>query len=240
MAKTVLVSGATGGLGYAICEYFHQHGYVVVGTTQDKARKAEKVSHLETMGVRMIELDVTHYDACDRLIHQLDDGGVHIDVLINNAGITADKTMKRMTPQQWSQVLETNLTGVFNLTRAVLPGMLEREYGRVVSVSSVNGHKGQFGQVNYAASKSGLYGFTKSLAQETAGKGVTVNTVSPGYLKTDMTDAMAPDILDKIIGQIPVKRLGEISEVARAIEFLANEQSAFITGSDLAIDGGQH
>lgn len=240
MSKKVLITGATGGLGYRVCHYFHERGYTVLGTTQDKSRKKERAESLESLGVMLFELDITDYNACEVLINALEMRFAGVDVLVNNAGITADKTLKRMTPEQWSRVIDTNLTGAFNLTRAALPGMLERGYGRIVSVSSINGHKGQFGQTNYAASKAGLYGFTKSLAQETAGKGVTVNTVSPGYLKTEMTDAMPPEVLSHIVSGIPLNRLGEPHEVARVIEFLANEKSSFITGADYAIDGGQH
>tara|TARA_R100001129_G_scaffold179391_1_gene156158 strand:+ start:7107 stop:7829 length:723 start_codon:yes stop_codon:yes gene_type:complete len=240
MSKKVLITGATGGLGYRVCHYFHERDYTVLGTTQDKSRKKERAESLESLGVTLFELDITDYNACEALINALEMRFAGVDVLVNNAGITADKTLKRMTPEQWSRVIDTNLTGAFNLTRAALPGMLERGYGRIVSVSSINGHKGQFGQTNYAASKAGLYGFTKSLAQETAGKGVTVNTVSPGYLKTEMTDTMPAEVLSHIVSGIPVNRLGEPDEVARVIEFLANEKSSFITGADYAIDGGQH
>jgi len=163
-----------------------------------------------------------------------------IGVLVNNAGITKDGTLKKMEPEQWRSVLDTNLDSVFNLCRAVLPKMLEREYGRIISISSINGQKGQFGQCNYAAAKAGMYGFTKSLAQEVAAKGITVNTVSPGYIETDMIKAIDEAIRDKIRRQIPVQRFGQPEEIARAVSFLADKQSGFITGSNLAINGGQY
>ncbi|TDP40354.1 3-oxoacyl-[acyl-carrier-protein] reductase /acetoacetyl-CoA reductase [Idiomarina aquatica] len=240
MSNAVLVTGATGGLGYALCEVFHRKGYQVVGTTQQKNKKIKQVEKLEKLGISIYELDVTDFDGCEQLLERLSERGISVSILINNAGVTDDKSFKKMTPEQWGKVINTNLTGVFNLTRVVLPQMIEREYGRIISISSINGHKGQFGQANYAASKSALYGFTKSLAFEVAKKGITVNTVSPGYLRTDMTDAMSPEILSKIIDEIPVGRLGRTDEVARLVEFLADDQSSFITGTDFRIDGGQH
>ncbi|RUO71784.1 3-oxoacyl-ACP reductase [Idiomarina ramblicola] len=240
MSNAVLVTGATGGLGYALCDAFHRKGYKVIGTTQQKNKKINQVEKLERLGISVYELDVTDFGGCEKLLERLSQSGISVGILINNAGVTDDKSFKKMTPEQWGKVINTNLTGVFNLTRVVLPQMIEREYGRIISISSINGHKGQFGQANYAASKSALYGFTKSLAFEVAKKGITVNTVSPGYLRTDMTDAMSPEILNQIIDEIPLGRLGRTEEVARLVEFLADEQSSFITGTDFRIDGGQH
>lgn len=163
-----------------------------------------------------------------------------IDVLINNAGITNDTTLKKMTPEQWQQVIDANLTSVFNMTRNVLPYMLEKNYGRIITISSINGRKGQFGQCNYAASKAALFGFTKSLALEVASKGITVNTVSPGYIETPMLSAMKDEVLNAIKANIPVGRLGYPSEVADAVAFLAADDSGFITGANLDINGGQY
>lgn len=240
MSKTVLITGATGGLGFALCETFVRKGYKVVGTTKEKSKKIVQTDELEKLGIRVYELDVTDFSDCEKLIEHLSQNKISISILINNAGVTDDKSLKKMTPQQWGRVIDTNLTGVFNVTRVVLPQMLDSQYGRIISVSSINGHKGQFGQANYAASKSALYGFTKSLALEVAKKGITVNTVSPGYLHTHMTDEMSPNILSNIVNEIPMGRLGRTEEVARLVEFLADEKSSFITGADFRIDGGQH
>ena len=163
-----------------------------------------------------------------------------VDILVNNAGITQDSTLKKMDPIQWMAVLRTNLDSVFNMCRVVIEGMLERKYGRIINISSINGQKGQFGQTNYSSAKAGMYGFSKSLAQETAGKGITVNTISPGYIGTEMVKKMDPAIVEKIVAQIPVGRLGKPEEIARTVCFLADDEAGYITGANFAINGGQY
>jgi acetoacetyl-CoA reductase len=163
-----------------------------------------------------------------------------VSVLVNNAGITRDTTLKRMTPEQWNEVIQTNLNSVFNLSRACLEDMLQKQFGRIINISSINGQKGQFGQTNYCAAKAGMHGFTKALAQEVASKGITVNTISPGYIATDMIMAMPEEIREQIREQIPVKRFGKPEEIARAVAFLAAEEAGFITGSDMSVNGGQY
>jgi acetoacetyl-CoA reductase len=163
-----------------------------------------------------------------------------VDVLVNNAGITRDGTLHKMTPQQWTEVIQTNLTSCFNMSRCVIDGMRERSFGRIVNIGSINGQAGQYGQVNYAAAKSGIHGFTKALAQEGAAKGITVNAIAPGYIDTDMVRAVPPNVLEKIVARIPVGRLGHAEEIARGVMFLVADDAGFITGSTLSINGGQH
>ncbi|AHE66129.1 acetoacetyl-CoA reductase [Legionella oakridgensis ATCC 33761 = DSM 21215] len=184
--------------------------------------------------------NIADFADCEKLVALVMERYGHIDVLVNNAGITCDTTLKKMKPEQWHQVLDANLTSVFNMTRNVLPAMLEHGYGRVINISSINGRKGQFGQCNYAATKSALYGFTKSLAQEVATKGITVNTISPGYIETPMLASMKEDVLKSIISDIPVGRLGRPEEIAEAVAFLASTEAGFITGANLDVNGGQY
>ena len=246
MSKRVaLVTGGTGGLGTAICRRLVSEGYVVAagynsGGDHDKAKVWQDEQRAAGFDVHISFGDVRDFDSCGRCIDDVQTRLGPVDVLVNNAGITRDSTLRKMTKEQWDAVLVSNLDSVFNMTRHVINGMVDRGFGRIVNVSSVNAQKGQLGQTNYAAAKSGIHGFTKALAQEVARKGVTVNTVSPGYIATKMVMAVAPEIRDEIIRGIPVGRLGTPEEVAHAVSFLISEQSGFITGANLSLNGGQH
>lgn len=246
MSKRVaLVTGGTGGLGTAICRRLVSEGYVVVagynsGGDHDKAKAWQEEQRAAGFDIHISFGDVRDFDSCGRCIDDVQTRLGPVDVLVNNAGITRDSTLRKMTKEQWDAVLVSNLDSVFNMTRHVINGMVDRGFGRIVNVSSVNAQKGQLGQTNYAAAKSGIHGFTKALAQEVARKGVTVNTVSPGYIATKMVMAVAPEIREEIIRGIPVGRLGTPEEVAHAVAFLISEQSGFITGANLSLNGGQH
>ena len=183
---------------------------------------------------------MSDHDACLAGVAEVEAALGPVDVLVNNAGITRDGTLARMTYEAWKDVIDTNLGGCFNMAKAVFPGMLSRSYGRIVNIGSINGQAGQYGQVNYAAAKSGIHGFTKALAQEGAKKGVTVNAIAPGYIDTDMVAAVPPDVLAKIVAKVPVGRLGQAQEIARGVAFLCGEDAGFVTGSTLSINGGQH
>ena len=241
---TAVVTVGTGGIGTAICQrlaadyqviacYFKDGKHEEAKRWQDKQREAG-------YDVDIFYADIANYADCEKLVALVQERYGHINVLVNNAGITADSSLKKMTPQQWQQVIDANLTSVFNMTRNVLPSMLDKEFGRIITISSINGRKGQFGQCNYAASKAALFGFTKSLALEVANKGITVNTVSPGYIETAMLSGLREDVLQGIIANIPVGRLGRSEEVADAVAFLAAPDSGFITGANLDINGGQY
>ena len=245
MAKRVaLVTGGTGGLGEAICVKLAQQGFTVVATVSPSNSKADQwVKEMKEKGydVHAAKADVGDFDSCQLMAKDVEAKLGPIDVLVNNAGITRDMTFKKMTKVDWDAVINTNLNSVFNVTKPVVDGMVERGWGRVINVSSVNGSKGAFGQTNYAAAKSGMHGFTKSLALEVAKKGVTVNTISPGYIGTKMVTAIPEDILNsKIIPQIPVGRLGKPEEIAGLVAYLASDEAAFVTGANIAINGGQH
>ena len=246
MSKRVaLVTGGTGGLGTAICRRLVSEGYVVAagynsGGDHDKAKAWQDEQRAAGFDIHISFGDVRDFDSCGRCIDDVQTRLGPVDVLVNNAGITRDSTLRKMTKEQWDAVLVSNLDSVFNMTRHVINGMVDRGFGRIVNVSSVNAQKGQLGQTNYAAAKSGIHGFTKALAQEVARKGVTVNTVSPGYIATKMVMAVAQEIRDEIIRGIPVGRLGTPEEVAHAVSFLISEQSGFITGANLSLNGGQH
>jgi acetoacetyl-CoA reductase len=239
MGKVVLVSGGTSGIGAAICIAFQQAGYTVAANyafTDDKA----KLFHEKT-GIPTFKWDVTDYQACIDGVANVENQLGPIDVLVNNAGITRDAMFHKMTPQQWRDVIDTDLTGVFNLTHPVWPGMRERNFGRIVNIASINGQKGQAGQVNYSAAKAGVIGFTKALAQEGASRNITVNTICPGYIGTEMVRAIPQNILEeRILPHIPVGRLGEPEEIARCALFLASDEAGFITGSTLTANGGQY
>jgi acetoacetyl-CoA reductase len=238
MARTALVTGGTRGIGEAICIALKNKGYSVAANYggNDEAARAFH----ETTGIPIYKFDVGDFESCEQSVKAIEkDLGV-IDILVNNAGITRDGTMHKMSYQQWQEVIQTNLTSCFNMSHAVIDGMRERSYGRIVNIGSINGQAGQYGQVNYAAAKSGIHGFTKALAQEGAAKGVTVNAIAPGYIATEMVRAVPGHILEKIIAKIPVGRLGEASEIARGVIFLVSEEAGFITGSTLSINGGQH
>ena len=242
MAKTVLVTGATGGLGTAMCKKLFEDGFKVVGNYRTAQKAKEWMEKLKADGydIQLFEGDVSKYESAEAMIKQIEQEVGAIDILVNNAGITRDKPFTKMTKEQWYEVIDTNLNSVFNCTRHVINGMIERGWGRVINISSVNGQRGQFGQTNYSAAKAGMHGFTKTLAIEVARKGITVNTISPGYIGTDMVMAVREDIREQIIAQIPVGRLGGTEEVAFLVSFLASDRSSFITGANIAINGGQH
>ena len=237
--KLALITGGTRGIGEAISLKLKSEGYIVAASyaSRDDAAKAFTDAH----GIKTYKFDVADYDACEVAVKRIEqEHGQPIDVLVNNAGITRDSAMHKMTPDYWNAVISTNLNSCFNMSHAVIDGMRARGYGRIVSISSINGQLGQFGQTNYSAAKAGVIGFTKALARETAAKGITVNAVAPGYIATEMVRAVPEKVLEKIVAQIPVGRLGEAEEIARAVAFLTSEQSGFITGETLSINGGQY
>jgi acetoacetyl-CoA reductase len=239
MARVALVTGGTRGIGKAISVALQAADYQVAanyGGNDEAARQFK-----DQTGIAVYKWDVADFQACQDGIAQVQADLGPVDVLVNNAGITRDTTLHRMKPEQWSEVLRTNLDSVFNMTRGVIEGMRERNFGRIVNISSINGQKGQFGQANYSAAKAGLIGFTKAVAQENAAKGITVNAVAPGYIGTEMVRAVPEDVLkSKILPLIPAGRLGEPEEVARCVVFLASDDAGFITGSTLAANGGQY
>ncbi len=245
MAKrNVLVTGGMGGLGESICTKMADQGYTVV-TTYSLGNKTAKewLTGMRNRGYsfQAYPADVTDFDSCATCVKRIEAEVGPVDVLVNNAGITRDITFKKMTKADWDAVIRTNLDSVFNMTKQVLDGMTERNWGRVINVSSVNGQKGAFGQTNYSAAKAGMHGFTKALSYEVAKKGVTVNTISPGYIGTKMVTAIPQEILDsKILPQIPLGRLGKPEEVAGLIIYLASDEAAFVTGANISINGGQH
>ena len=240
--KVVLVTGSTGGIGTALCTKLLEDGYRVVGNyrCKEKALALQVKMASLNLEIDLVQGDVTDYDSVSRMVRQIEDEIGPVDVLINNAGITRDVRFAKMSKNDWDDVIETDLNSVFNCTRHVIGGMIERQFGRIISISSINAQKGQFGQTNYCAAKAAVHGFTKSLALEVAKYGVTVNTISPGYISTDMVMAVSEKIREQIVAQIPVGRLGCIEEVAESVSFLISEKSAFITGSNLSINGGQH
>lgn len=241
---TAVVTGGTGGIGTAICQRLSADYQVITCYFKDgnheEAKRWQAEQRAAGYEIDIVYANIAHFADCEKLAALILEKYNHIDVLINNAGITVDTSLKKMSAQQWQQVIDANLTSVFNVTRNVLPAMLDKGYGRIITISSINGRKGQFGQCNYAASKAALFGFTKSLAQEVASKGITVNTISPGYIETPMLAAMKEDVLQSIIANIPVGRLGTPKEVAEAVTFLASPSSGFITGANLDINGGQY
>ncbi len=240
--RVVLVTGATGGLGTAMCKKLYEDGYTVVGNYRNeaKAKDWQQKLHNEGFDIRMYYADVANFESCGEMVANITKDIGNVDVLVNNAGITKDGAFRKMTPENWHAVISTNLDSVFNCTRHVINPMIEKGFGRVINISSVNGQRGQFGQANYSAAKAGMHGFTKTLAMEVANKGVTVNTISPGYIGTDMVMAVKEEIRNQIIAQIPMGRLGGTEEVAYLVSFLASEHASFITGANLSINGGQH
>ncbi len=238
MGRVALVTGGTRGIGEAISVGLKDAGYTVVANYAGNEEAASKFS--EETGIATYKFDVSDYDACQAAVAQIESEVGPVEVLINNAGITRDGTMHKMNFEQWNAVIQTNLTSCFNMCHAVLNGMREREFGRIVNIGSVNGQAGQYGQVNYAAAKSGIHGFTKALAQEGAAKGITVNAIAPGYIATDMVRAVPENVLEKIVARIPVGRLGEAHEIARGVLFLVSDDAGFVTGSTMSINGGQH
>jgi acetoacetyl-CoA reductase len=238
MARVAIVTGGTRGIGEAISVALKNMGMKVAATYAGNDERAREFT--ERTGISAYKWDVADCDACREGVAKVEAELGPVDVLVNNAGITRDATMKRMDHQKWQDVIDTNLGGCFNMAKAVFDGMLERGYGRIVNIGSINGQAGQYGQVNYAAAKSGIHGFTKALAQEGARANVTVNAIAPGYIDTDMVAAVPEDVLSKIVSRIPVKRLGKADEIARGVAFLVDEDAGFITGSTLSINGGQH
>ncbi len=242
--RIALVTGGMGGIGESICTKLADQGYrVLVTHSPHRSGAAEWIAEMAKHGyeLKAFEVDVGDFESCQKMVAKVQSEVGNIDILINNAGITKDTTFKKMTKVDWDAVINTNLNSVFNMTKPVVDGMVERGWGRVINISSVNGQKGAFGQTNYSAAKAGMHGFTKALAQEVARKGVTVNTVSPGYIGTKMVMAIPKEVLDsKILPQIPVGRLGQPEEVAGLIVYLASDEAAFITGANISINGGQH
>jgi acetoacetyl-CoA reductase len=239
MTRVALVTGGTRGIGAAVSRALKAAGYSVGATYAGNAKAAEAFS-AET-GIHAYRWDIGDFNACVTGVEAVEAVLGPIDILVNNAGIVRDSVLHRMTPTQWDAVVRTNLDGLFNMCRQVIEGMRARKFGRIITISSINGQKGQFGQTNYSAAKAGEIGFTKALALETARLGITVNAICPGYIHTEMLDAVPPDIMEKsILPQIPVGRLGEPEEIARAVVFLAADEAGFITGSTLSINGGQY
>ncbi|MBE9610660.1 beta-ketoacyl-ACP reductase [Chitinilyticum piscinae] len=242
MSKVALVTGGMGGIGTAICRQLSQQGFTVATTYSRPGREQAWLDEQAQAGFTFhaYECDVTSYEACVAMAEKIRSELGEVDVLVNNAGITKDGTFKKMDKTNWDAVIGTNLDSVFNVTKQFVDSMADRGWGRVINISSINGQKGQFGQTNYSAAKAGMHGFTMALAQEVAKKGVTVNTISPGYIATDMVMAVPEDVRNKIITGIPVNRLGKPEEIAGLISYLASDISGFMTGTNLAINGGQH
>lgn len=238
MARVALVTGGTRGIGEAISIGLKEKGFTVAANYAGNDEAANAFA--DKTGIKVYKFDVSDYSACEEGVKQIEKDLGPVDVLVNNAGITRDGTLHKMSPEQWQAVIQTNLSSCYNLCHAVIDGMRERNFGRIVNIGSVNGQAGQYGQVNYAAAKSGIHGFTKALAQEGAGKGVTVNAIAPGYVETDMVRAVPANVLEKIVAKIPVGRLGQAEDIARGVEFLVADEAGFITGSTLSINGGQH
>ena len=242
-AHIAFVSGGMGGIGTAICRRLGAAGHTVVaGCLPDYDRKAEWLEAMRREGIRVhaAEGDVSKFDSCAEMFYHVRSVVGPVEILVNNAGITRDAVFKRMTEQDWMAVINTNLNSVFNVTRQVVDGMCERGWGRIVNISSVNAIKGQFGQTNYSAAKAGMAGFSKALAQEVVRKGVTVNTVSPGYVETDLVMAIRPEVREQIVASIPMGRLARPEEIAAVVAFLASEEAGYITGANISVNGGMH
>ena len=240
--KIAYVTGGMGGIGTAICQRLHRDGYKVIagcGPTRDYAKWLDEQKALGFTFYASVG-NVADWNSTVEAFSKAKAEHGPIDILVNNAGITRDRMFLKMTREDWDAVIDTNLNSMFNVTKQVVPDMVERGWGRIVQISSVNGEKGQAGQTNYSAAKAGMHGFTMALAQELASKGVTVNTVSPGYIGTDMVRAIRPDVLEKIVGTVPVKRLGEPSEIGSIVAWLASEEGGYATGADFSVNGGLH
>jgi len=238
MARVAVVTGGTRGIGGAISRQLKEGGYKVAAIYAGNDDAAQKFR--DSTGIAVYKVDVADFAACQKTAAEIEKDLGPIDILVNNAGITRDATMRRLSRDMWDAVIDTNLGSCYNMCKAVWDGMNARGFGRVVNVGSINGQGGQYGQVNYAAAKSGIHGFTKALAQEGAAKGITVNAIAPGYIDTDMVAAVPPNVLEKIVAKIPVGRLGKADEIARGVRFLVADDAGFITGSTLSINGGQH
>jgi acetoacetyl-CoA reductase len=233
-----MVTGGTRGIGHAIVERLKADGFLVAAGYAGNEEAAKACA--KDLGVMIVKGNVGDFADCEKAVEQVEAELGPIDVLVNNAGITRDAMLHKMTPAQWNEVIFVNLASIFNMSRQVIDGMRERNYGRIINVSSINGQKGQMGQTNYSAAKAGVIGFTKALAQETARKGITVNAVSPGYIDTEMVQAVAPEVMKSIIAGIPVGRLGTAAEIAACVAFLAREDAGFVTGATLTVNGGQY
>ena len=238
MARVAIVTGGTRGIGAAISVALKDAGMTVAANYAGNDERARAFT--DRTGIQAYKWDVADFEACQSGVAQVEADLGAVDVLVNNAGITRDTTMKRMDHEKWQEVIDTNLGGCFNMAKAVFEGMQSRGYGRIVNIGSINGQAGQYGQVNYAAAKSGIHGFTKALAQEGARNNVTVNAIAPGYIDTDMVAAVPEDVLQKIVAKIPVGRLGQAQEIARGVAFLTSDEGGFVTGSTMSINGGQH
>ena len=238
MARVAIVTGGTRGIGEAISIALRDMGMDVAANYAGNEERAREFT--DRTGIRAYKWNVGDFDACQEGVRQVESELGPVDVLVNNAGITRDATMRKMDHAKWQEVIDVNLGGCFNMAKAVFDGMTGRKYGRIVNIGSINGQAGQYGQVNYAAAKSGIHGFTKALAQEGARFGVTVNAIAPGYIDTDMVAAVPEDVLAKIVARIPIGRLGRAEEIARGVAFLCDENGGFITGSTMSINGGQH
>ena len=238
MARVAIVTGGTRGIGEAVSVALKDLGMEVAANYAGNEERAREFS--DRTGIRSYKWDVADFEACQEGVRRVESDLGPVDVLVNNAGITRDATMRRMDHSKWQEVIDVNLGGCFNMAKAVFDGMTGRGYGRIVNIGSINGQAGQYGQVNYAAAKSGIHGFTKALAQEGARFGVTVNAIAPGYIDTDMVSAVPADVLGKIVARIPVGRLGRAEEIARGVAFLCDENAGFVTGSTMSINGGQH
>ena len=238
MARVAVVTGGTRGIGEAISVGLKEAGYKVAAVYAGNDEKAREFA--ERTGISVYKWDVSNFEARKEGIAKVAAELGPVEIVVNNAGITRDGVLHRMTFEQWNDVLQTNLTSCFNMCRSVIDGMRERGFGRIVNIGSINGQAGQYGQVNYAAAKSGIHGFTRALAQEGAAKGITVNAIAPGYIDTDMVRAVPPNVLEKIVAKVPVGRLGKASEIARGVLFLVADEGGFVTGATLSINGGQH
>jgi acetoacetyl-CoA reductase len=240
--KTALVTGGTGGIGAAICKQLAESGAKVTTNyrNEEKAQAFKKEMQDAGLDVHIYQVDVTDTEGCRKMVEDIENNVGPIDIVVNNAGITKDTTLRKMTKEQWDQVMRINLDSLYNICQPIVEGMTSRGWGRIVNISSINGQKGQIGQTNYTTTKAGMHGFTMSLAQEVARKGVTVNSVSPGYIATDMVMAVPEEIREKIIAQIPVGRLGTPEEIAAIITFICSDHAGFITGADISVNGGQH
>ena len=242
--RIALVTGGIGGIGTAICKALADQGRkVIAGYFPPEAEIAREWQSLHSKSgydFEIVACDVSDYESSQKMLHDVENTIGSVDILVNCAGITRDKTLRRMTPDQWDAVLRTNLDSDFNVTRHVVEGMSEKGFGRIVNISSVNGQKGQFGQANYSAAKAGLHGFTKAVAQELASRGVTVNSVSPGYVKTEMTDAIPEDIRNSIIQQVPMGRMALPDEIAYVVSFLTDDRNTYMTGANLPVNGGMY
>ena len=238
MARVAVVTGGRRGIGEAISVALKNAGYTVAANYAGNDERAKVFT--DRTGIKAYKWDVADFDACVAGIKKIESELGPVEVIVNNAGITRDGTMKKMNRGAWDDVMDTNLGGCFNMCKAAWDGMLDRKFGRVVNIGSINGQAGQYGQVNYAAAKSGIHGFTKALAQEGARAGITVNAIAPGYIDTDMVAAVPAEVLSKIVARIPVGRLGKADEIARGVLFLVADDAGFVTGSTMSINGGQH